>query len=128
MGFFCQSRLYFIPNMLNITANGECYYFCGNHGKNDEWCGKPKSDSSISVFIMKDLDPAIELVMKIKRSYSPNNKGQIIRLDNIKTSAVRNEIITHHKNLMLFDSENGDLYDYSGRLLVLEQNPPFLFF
>ena len=127
-GFFLQSKMYFIPNIINVTATGERYYFCGNHGSNDEWCGKPKSDSSISVFIMKELDPVIELVTKIKRDYSPNAKGQIIRLNNIKTASVRNEIITHHKNLMLFDSTNGDLYDYAGRLLVLEQNPPFLFF
>ena len=128
-GLLSQARMYFIPNQMPyVTADNKHYYLCGNHGTNENWCGKPKSDSTISVVVLDEVDPVIDLVTKIKKEYSGNDIGQIIRLDNLKTAAVRNEIISHHKDLTLHDPDSGNLYDYAGRVLVFERNPPMLFF
>ena len=128
-GLLSQSRMYFIPNsMPYVTSGNKHYYLCGNHGTNESWCGKPKSDSTISVVVLDEVDPVIDLVTKIKKECSGNDIGQIVRLDNIKTAAVRNEIITYHKDLILHDPDSGNLYDYAGRVLIFERNPPMLFF
>ena len=127
-GFLLQSRMYFIPSNINVTEDGRRYYFCGNHGDKDEWCGKPKSDSTMSVFILDELDPVMELLMGIKREYSNNHNGQVIKLDNVRWASTRHEIISYHKDLMIYDSVTGNIENYAGKEFLQERRPPYLFF
>lgn len=127
-GFLLQSRMYFIPAIINVTNSNKRYYFCGDHGDNDSWCGKPKSDSTMSVFILDELDPVIELITSMKRVDRVNHNGQVIKLDAIKYSNARNEITSYGKDLLIHDSISGNIVNYDQKEIVLEQRPPYLFF
>ena len=136
-GFLTQSRLYFIPAISNKTSSGKRFYYCGEHesrsksNKGDllRWCGKPRSESTISAFILNEPDPVIDSIIdRVVQSQIGFRNGRIIKLDAIKTAETRDTIIEHGDKLLINDSDTNGINYYTRSAICVEQNPPYLFF
>ena len=136
-GFLTQSRLYFIPAISNKTNSGKSFYYCGEHesksksNKGDllRWCGKPRSESTISAFILNESDPVLDIIMnRVIQSQIGFRNGRIIKLDAIKTSETREAIIHYGNKLLIDDDDTNGINYYTRSAICVEQKPPYLFF
>ncbi len=136
-GFLTQSRLYFIPAISNITQSGKRFYYCGEHesksksNKGDllRWCGKPRSESTMSVFILNEPDLVIDTIInKAVTSNRGFNNGRIVKLDAIKTSEVRQTILDYSDSLLIEEIDTNSINYYTRNVICVEQSPPYLFF
>lgn len=75
-----------------LYLTGECHnlegiYFVGNHGKDDEFIGRPDPDSCLGVVQIGQRDPVLDLL----KEYVHKNSHDVNRLAFIRTDALFNQ-------------------------------------
>lgn len=91
--FLIQRSMYFNSNIDKITL-GE--YYLGDHGKDDELIGKRSSDGHYSVVILKEPDPALELVRQAQAQNPSDNEHLVLaRIDQIYKADVHMDLMRY---------------------------------
>lgn len=113
------------------TPDGRTIYHLGNHGKEDDFVGKPISDACFSVVFVKKADPVLEEIRAYQDTVSSDTFNSVIigRLDNLFKAEVYSEI-QEFKSLFIQRIMNHklDLFDVQELPLTKELRPPRLAF
>lgn len=131
-----NARWYYSTLDLNqTTKDGKTVYHLGSHGKEDFEYGKATPDNSMTVLILDEPDPVLELLRKTSYEMDERRKGYVMiaRLDHILVPANYNEIKTHGAEFLLKgtsipNNDRLDLFTHEKSPVVREQTPPGLAF
>ena len=122
-GSFHQKHWYFMPCEDNIV-DGQHMYFFGDHGKENDLIGKPRSESRISVVMAKAgvgvFDGIRDVVRKTvdKINYVHVGKG-----DNIVGAAFTSEFNIHGGDYVDYVNDHGIYKSIVGKELVSTMSP-----
>lgn len=112
------------------TSTGHYVYHLGDHGKDDDFLGKPMSDASFSVLYLKEPEPALEALREYQRGVDVENHNSIMisRLDYVFKPTVYQEIVGNGGHFLEHKSHKLDLYNTDNLQITKELRPPRLAF
>lgn len=120
-----HSNFYFNTNTSSNLRNVYCF---GDHGKKDDFIGKPVSDSSFSIIKTNDPEPVLEIIKNTQDKIVPTNSVSLVlvKLPVVYKASVNKEITENDGIYLHRKTSRPDLYD-STKLKITETiNPPRL--
>lgn len=109
------------------APDGRFIYYMGDHGKEDDFLGKPISDASFSVLLTKKMEPVLESIRKYQDDLDKGEFSSIVigRLSQIFAPKQYNDIL---ENMSLFLQQINwgkmDIYTVAELMLTKELRPP----
>lgn len=93
---FSHPYWYFNTNVggTQVAPDGRVVYYLGDHGSEDDFCGKKISDASFSVLFLKERDPVMEMLTKYQDSLDTGGFNSLVvgRLNTIFSSKAYAEL------------------------------------
>lgn len=87
---------YFNTNVggTQFAPDGRAVYYLGDHGSEDDFCGKKISDASFSVLFLKERDPVMEMLTKYQDTLDTGGFNSMVvgRLNNVLSGKVYAEL------------------------------------
>lgn len=127
---FSHARWYFNSNVGGPlkTKDGLYIYHCGNHGKVDELIGKPASDTTHSVLMLKEPEPVLEHIRNYQDILVPGDDSTVMvaRLDNIFGGKIYNDILENGFLHMQPNRRTRDIINVDETPVTNEARPPRL--
>lgn len=112
------------------NSTGHHVYHLGDHGKDDDFLGKPMADASFSVLYLKEAEPAMEALRDYQRNLDVENHNSLMisRLDYVFKPTVYQEIVENGGNFLDRKSHKLDLFNTEKLQITKELRPPRLAF
>jgi ribonuclease HI len=88
--FLMHRRMYFSTQPIDLPEN---VYFMGDHGKEDDFVGRPETDGALSIAVLKEPETVLDTIMnRCKELAGTANHFFFARLENIYTKGRQNDI------------------------------------
>lgn len=77
-------------------------YFVGNHGKDDDFIGRPDPDASLAVVVLDKSEPILDLIKDfVSKKSNDNNKIAFVKLDSLYTKNRADDVVKYGINAFI---------------------------
>jgi ribonuclease HI len=109
-----------------MTDTGQAIYYIGDHGKDDDFVGKPTADRSMAVLFLNEPDPVLEALRAQAMELDKRKFGSVLvgRLDNILNPSIYSEVAKLGTRFLDWDTRRLDIVTSKRKFLLKEASPP----
>lgn len=99
--FLCHPRAYFTSDNTDII---EGMYFIGNHGKDDDFVGRPEVDNAMAVIFIKNKEEVLDIIINhCKTIAGSQSRFFFARLDSIYTKNRDKDIVEYKEGTLIVE-------------------------